>query len=143
MQSPLYQLPLRLDEITRKQRHLTCTLRHSMAQNLHLIISTYRGESAFSEDFGCSLWDEEFNMQLNPRWKDNLIASLGLAIGKFEKRLELQEVKVAMEEVNEWVGRDNLRVRKCLHIELKGVIRKTDEPFRYQGAIFISPLAQQ
>jgi phage baseplate assembly protein W len=143
MQAPLYRLPLRLDEIMRKQRHLTCTLKHSIAQHLHLLISTYRGESSYSEDFGCSLWDEEFNMQLNPRWKDNLSASLTLAIGKFEKRLELQEVKVSMEEVSEWVGKDNLRVRKCLHIEIRGMIRTTNEPFRYQGTIFISPLAQQ
>ena len=143
MAAPLYKLPLRLDEIMHKQRHQTCTLKHSIAQNLHLLISTYRGESAYSDDFGCSLWDEEFNMQLNPRWKDNLSNSVGLAVATFEKRLELQEVKVSMEEVNEWVGRDNLRVRKCLHIEVKGVIRKTNEPFRYQGTIFISPLAQQ
>lgn len=143
MGAPLYRLPLRLDEIMRKQRNATCPLKHSIAQHLHLLLSTYRGESAFSDDFGCSLWDEEFNMQLNPRWKDNFSASLTVAIGKFEKRLELQEIKVSMEELNEWVGRDNLRVRKCLHIEIRGLVKKTNEAFRYQGSIFISPVAQQ
>jgi phage baseplate assembly protein W len=143
MQSSFYTLPLRLDEIIRKKRHATCTFKHSIAQNLHLIISTYRGESAFSDEFGCSLWDEEFNMQLNLRWKENLCESLKQAVAKFEKRLQMQEVKVSLEEMNEYFGRDGLRVRRCLHVEIRGIIKKTNEVFHFRGAIYISPLAQK
>jgi phage baseplate assembly protein W len=143
MQSSFYQLPLRLDEIIRKKRHAVCHLKHSIAQNLHLIISTYRGESAFSDEFGCSLWDEEFNIQLNLRWKETLIELLKQTIAKFEKRLQVQEVKVAMEELHEWAGKENLRVRRCLNIEIKGIIVKTNELFHFRGMIYISPLAQK
>ncbi len=143
MQHSFYQLPLRLDEIIRKKKHAVCPLKHSIAQHLHLIISTYRGECAFSDDFGCSLWDEEFNMQLNPRWKENLCESLREAIAKFERRLQVQEVKASMEELNEYAGRENLRVRRCLHIEIRGVIKKTNETLHFRGAIYISPLAQK
>lgn len=138
-----YKLPLRLDQVTRKTRLPSCTLKHSIAQNLHLIISTYRGEAAYSDEFGCSLWDEEFNIQLNFRWKENLCDSLKQAVGQFEKRLQLQEVKVMMQEHNELLDKGNLRVRKCLHIEIRGTIRKTNEPFHFRDTIFISPLAQR
>lgn len=138
-----YKLPLRLDEVIQKNKLVTCTLKHSIAQNLHLIISTYRGEAAYSDEFGCSLWDEEFNIQLNFRWKENLCDSLKRAVDQFEKRLQLQETKVMMQEQNELLKRGNLRVRKCLHIEIKGIIKKTNESFHFRDIIFISPLAQR
>jgi phage baseplate assembly protein W len=143
MQNSFYKLPLRFDQIIQKKRNASCPLKHSIAQNLHLIISTYRGEAAFSDEFGCSLWDEEFNIQLNHRWKENLCDSLKLAITRFEKRFELLDVKANMEEQSELIGKENLRVRRCLHIEIKGTIKKTNEPFNFRDTIFISPLAQK
>jgi phage baseplate assembly protein W len=143
MQNSFYKLPLRLDQIILKKKLQTCSLTHSIAQNLHLIISTYRGEAAYSDEFGCSLWDEEFNIQLNFNWKETLIESLKQAAGKFEKRLQLLEVKVLMQEQNELLKEGNLRIRKCLHIEIRGLIKKTNEPFNFRDIIFISPLAQK
>jgi phage baseplate assembly protein W len=143
MADSFYKLPLRLDQIVRKSKLATCTLKHSIAQHLHLLISTYRGESVYSDAFGCSLWDEEFNIQLNFRWKENLCDSLKQAVVQFEKRLQLQEVKVQLEEQNEILKKGNLRVRKCLHIEIRGVIKKTNESFHFRDSIFISPVAQQ
>ncbi|MBS1948739.1 MAG: GPW/gp25 family protein [Bacteroidetes bacterium] len=143
MQASYYRLPLRLDQVIQSRKLPSCPLKHSIAQNLHLVISTYRGESAYSDDFGCSLWDEEFNIQLNPRWRENLCDSLKQAIAQFEKRLLLQEVKANMEEQNELLERQNLRVRRCLHIELKGIIKKTNESFTFRDSIYISPLAQK
>jgi phage baseplate assembly protein W len=143
LQHSFYKLPLSLDLIVQKKKQATCPLIHSVAQNLHLLISTYRGEAAYSDEFGCSLWDEEFNIQLNFNWKETLIDSLIQAVGRFEKRLQLQEVKVMMQEQNELLEEGNLRVRKCLHIEIRGVIKKTNEPFHFRDIIFISPLAQK
>ena len=143
MQNSFYKLPLRLDQVILKKKLQTCSLTHSIAQNLHLIISTYRGEAAYSDEFGCSLWDEEFNIQLNFNWKETLIESLKQAVNKFEKRLRLLDVKVLLQEQNELLKEGNLRIRKCLHIEIRGLIEKTNEPFNFRDIIFISPLAQK
>jgi phage baseplate assembly protein W len=143
LQHSFYKLPLSLDQIVQKKKQAACPLIHSIAQNLHLLISTYRGEAAYSDEFGCSLWDEEFNIQLNFNWKETLIDSLKQAVGRFEKRFQLQDVKVMMQEQNELLKEGNLRVRKCLHIEIRGVIKKTNEPFHFRDIIFISPLAQK
>jgi phage baseplate assembly protein W len=143
MQHSFYKLPLRLDYIIRKKKLDNCSLTHSIAQHLHLIISTYRGEAAYSDEFGCSLWDEEFNIQLNSSWKETLIASLKQAVSRFEKRLQILDLKVLMQEQNELLKEGNLRVRKCLHIEIRGLIIKTNEPFNFRDIIFISPLSQK
>jgi hypothetical protein len=52
-------------------------------------------------------------------------------------------VKAQLEEQNEMPQKGNLRVRKCLHIEIRGVIKKTNESFHFRDSIFISPVAQQ
>ena len=143
MPTSYYKLPLRLDHVIQKKRHASCPLKHSIAQNLHLLISTYRGEASYSDEFGCSLWDEEFNIQLNLRWKENLCDSLRQAIEKFERRMNLQDVKANMEEQNEIIENASLRVRRCLHIEINGIIKKTNEPFNFRDTIYISPLAQK
>ncbi len=133
---------MRLDRIVQKERQPVCSLKDSIAQNLHLIICSYRGEAAYSDEFGCSLWDEEFNIQQNPRWRDELCDSIRRAVVRFEPRLLLPEVKASMEELNELIGK-NLRVRRCLHIGIDGVIRKTNEEFHFRDTIYISPVAQQ
>ena len=132
-----------MDLIIQKKKHPLCGLKDSIAQNLHLIISTYRGEAAFSDDFGCSLWDEEFNLQLDIQWKENLYESLREAIDKFERRLKLIDLKASLEEQSEIVGKDRVRLRRRLKIEIYGIIRKTNEPFNFNDIIFISPLAQR
>ncbi|HEX4849774.1 MAG TPA: GPW/gp25 family protein [Puia sp.] len=143
MQQGYYKLPLRLDQIIQKKKHATCSLNHSIAQHLHLIISTYPGEAAYSDEFGCSVWNEEFNIQLNLRWKENVCESLKQSVTRFEKRLLLQEVKAVMQEHSEYLQRGNLRIRKCLHIEIKGIVKKTNEQFNFRDTIFISPLSQK
>lgn len=138
-----YQLPLRLDQVIRKQPLAVCNMKDSIAQNLHLIIGTYRGESAYSPDFGCSVWDEEFNITLNPRWKENLYESLRKAIALFEKRLSVTDIKAFLEERTERTAKDRLIVRKSLRIDITGVIRKTNEQFNFRDQMYISPVAQQ
>jgi len=143
MREPYYRLPLRLDQVIAKEHPAMCGLKHSVAQHLHLIISTYQGESAFSHEYGCSLWDEEFNIQFNLRWKDQVCESLKSAVSRFERRLDPEEINAYLEEKNERSGGIVVHLRRRLHIEIKGVLRQTNEPFHFRDTIFISPVAQR
>ena len=143
MRDPYYKIPLRLDTIIQKRQHEYCSLEDSIAQNLDLIFSTYQGESAYDNEYGCSLWDEEFNIKSNIRWKEDLCDSLKKAISKFESRLEMKEIKASMKEENELLGKERLRIRKSLTIEIQGIIKKTNEPFAFRDRIFISPVSHK
>jgi phage baseplate assembly protein W len=136
-----YTLPLRFDEIIDKKQHNNCSLEESIAQNLHLLVSTYHGESAFAEDYGCSIWDEEFKTQLDIKWKDEVRKSVMNAIEKFELRLALSDVKVELSD-HESRQQTGLRLRRKLIITISGTIRKTNEKFNFKKVLFISPLSQ-
>ena len=138
-----YSLPLRLDEVIQKRKLKICSLSDSVKQNLLLIIATYQGETSYSEDFGCSLWNEEFNIQLNLRWKEDVCDSLRNTILNFEKRLRLKEIKVDLAEHNEFQSNRSVRVRRRLLVEITGVLARTNEPFFFSDMIYISPVSQR
>lgn len=142
MNRSYYSLPLRLDELIRKRPLPVCGLEHSIAQHLNLIISCYQGELGYSDEFGCSLWDEEFNIQLNNRWKEHVCESIRQAVLRFEPRLRTDDVRAVIREQNEVTKDNSLRIRRCLEIDIRGAIKKTNEPFHFRDRIFISPLAQ-
>jgi phage baseplate assembly protein W len=137
-----YTLPLRFDEIIHKKQHNNCSLEESIAQNLHLLVSTYRGESAYAEDYGCSIWDEEFKTQLDIRWKDEVRRSVMNAIEKYEPRLSLSDVRVELSEHESRSQNTGLHIRRKLVITISGTIRKTNEKFNFKKTLFISPLSQ-
>ena len=137
-----YTLPLRADNIITKKQHDSCGAIDSIAQNLHLIISTYRGESAYAEDYGCSIWDEEFKTQLSIRWKEDVKQSVQTAIEKFEPRLQLSDIKVDLVEHESRPDKKSLRVRRRVILSITGIIKKTNEKFNFQKSLFISPLSQ-
>jgi phage baseplate assembly protein W len=137
-----YTLPLRFDKIISKEQHNNCSLEESIAQNLHLLVSTYHGESAFAEDYGCSIWDEEFRTHLDIKWKEEVRKSVMNAIQKFEPRLLLSDVKVELSDHESRNQKTNLQVRRKLVIAISGTIRKTNEKFNFNKVLFISPLSQ-
>lgn len=137
-----YTLPFRADKIVKKEQHDSCELNDSIAQNLHLIISTYRGESAFAEDYGCSIWDEEFRTQLSIRWREDVKQSVLTAVEKFEPRLHLSDIKVDLVEHESRPDKKTLRVRRRVVLSITGIVKKTNEKFSFQKALFISPLSQ-
>ena len=137
-----YVLPLRLDEILKRKRHELCSLQQSIAQHLHLIITTYTGESRFDPDFGCTIWDEDFNNIPVAKWQDNIKASIESSITKQEQRLQLVQVKTAGDEFEASDGK-NFRLKRRLNIGITGKIKKTNEPFEFYESIFISPLSTE
>lgn len=141
MQNRFYKLPLRFDTVVQKKQHETCSLMDSIAQNLHLIISTYRGEAAYDSEYGCSIWDEEFKTQLNIRWKEEVRQSVIDAIEKFEKRLKVSDVRVDLQE-HETRNDKTLSVRRKVVLSISGTIKKTNENFKFYKSLFISPLSQ-
>lgn len=137
-----YTLPLRLDAIIQRKRHDQCSLQQSIAQNLHLIITTYTGESRFDPTFGCSIWDEDFNNIPVAKWQDNIKVSLETSISSQEQRLQLVQVKTTIDEFEASDGK-YFRLKRRLNIRIDGKVKKTNEPFEFFETIFISPLSTE
>jgi predicted component of type VI protein secretion system len=135
-----YTLPLRLDRIVNKKLHALCSLQESIAQNLYLLITTGFRELRFDHSYGCIIWEQDFEILANIKWKDTLSHSLEETINKHEERLRNVKVNVEIEEYR-FSNKESVRIKRKLNVRIAGFIVKTNEKFEFMEQIFIAPFS--
>jgi hypothetical protein len=135
-----YTLPLRLDKVINRKPLAFCSLQESIAQNLYLLITTDFRELRYDHTYGCSVWEQDFEILANIKWKDTIAASLEETVGKHEDRLNNVRVKVDIEEYR-FLTKDMVRIKRKLIIRINGFISKTNEKFEFMEQIFIAPFS--
>ena len=120
----------------------TCSVRQSIAHHIHLLLTTSLGEMASNEQFGCALWDTDFDsLSSRSRLKDQIVEALDEAIRVHEPRLE--RVRTELQLHQDELGSDGARrrIKNRLDITVSGVLKGTNEPIVYRDHFFISPLS--
>jgi phage baseplate assembly protein W len=144
MKQDYYTLPLRFDIILDKKPHPKCALELSIAQHLHLILTTYYQESRFDHSFGSSIWERDFEMITDNKWIDNVKQSIMMAIIKNEPRLVGTVVQVEIDDhIEDYriLKKLNRKVRKRLWVKISGNLDSTSKPFTFDEYIHIAPLS--
>lgn len=140
MEEQNYALPFALDRIVMKQLVPRCSDKEAIHQHLYLLMVTHFDETRFDNQYGCALWDHDFSMLSQIKWKDLIRESLETTIAKFETRITQTKVRVEIEEF-EIMSKASSFIRKRIGIEVKAIIRRTNEPFVFFEQIFISPMS--
>jgi hypothetical protein len=135
-----YTLPLRLDKVINRKPLTFCSLQESIAQNLYLLITTDFKELRYDHSYGCSVWEQDFEILANIKWKDTIAGSLEETIRKHEERLNNIRVKVEIEEYK-LQSKEIIRIKRKLIIRINGFIAKTNEKFEFMEQIFIAPFS--
>ncbi len=143
MQGPLYNKPLRLKNIFAGKELDATDLGHSLSQHLELIIFTRYGEHRHSRQYGCEIWELDFELIVSrQRWEERFRQSLLAAIEKFEPRIYQVEVMVHMTDVEKvFFGRNMPEIKKQVQITVTGTINETGEGYTFNTALFLSPLS--
>jgi predicted component of type VI protein secretion system len=135
------KLPLNFVPFFEKKKLATCSLKDSIARNLHLLITTTLGENKQNLEYGAQFWDTDYDIHLsNGARREIVIATLQRQIAQHEKRL----VKVALEvnvKQSEFQGKDSRQLRRRIEMIITGLLTHSNEPFRFQTGFFIGPLA--
>ncbi|NHE58475.1 GPW/gp25 family protein [Cyclobacterium plantarum] len=144
MKNHFYKLPFSLVGIMQKKDHRTCSLEQSIAQHLHLIITTAYGELSMDEQFGCCIWEYDFdNITSSHKIKEFIRESLSNAILRYEKRLGNTRVELEIGQEEMASQKNGCRVKKKITITITGWLNATNEKFIYEDAIFTGPLSYQ
>jgi phage baseplate assembly protein W len=144
MKQDYYTLPIRFDVILDKKPHPKCALELSIAQHLHVMLTTHYRESRFDHDFGCSIWERDFEMMTDNEWLDYVKESIERAIEKNEPRLTETSVQIEVDDhIEDYriLKSLNRKVRKRLWIKISGFLERTNKPFTFEEYIYIAPLA--
>jgi phage baseplate assembly protein W len=135
-----YKIPLKLDEVIKKQDLPRCSLKESVAEMIHLISTSGFGECKHDESFGCDLWNHDFENITNAQaFKENVRGSVKDAISRYEKRIEFVNVDVDVEQVISSIKKR--RIKNRIVLTVRGKLVMTNEDFNYSEHFFIGPLS--
>jgi len=138
------RLPVAFGNLMRGRELERCqTVPDSISQHIHLLLTTRPGESRFDPEFGCAVWDLDFELIISEgTWKETFRVSVLDAILKFEKRLEDPRVEVALETVERVFGmRRQPEVRRKAIVVVHATMVETGEPFSFRTELYLSPLS--
>jgi len=115
----------------------------SISQYIELIIFTRYGEHRYNPEFGCEIWDMDFELiQSETLWEEKLRQSLLKSIKKFEKRIYDIDIDVHIGEINKFYPLRNVsEIKKQVQIIIKGKLNKTGEYYTFSTSLFLSPLS--
>ena len=120
-----------------------CNLHQSIAQRIHLVLVTTLGEFRSDPEFGCFIWDNDFeNMSSINAWKEKMIRSLRELFERYEPRLVNQTVliDIGQEEFTKPDNSNAVKIKRRIDLTLRGNIRKTNEPYQFKETLYISPI---
>ena len=139
MSNSYYRLPLDLAGILERQQLPRCSVQESIAQHLYLMLTSQFGDSRFEPEFGCQVWEQDFEAMTTMHWKDCVQQSVEQAIENYEPRLTRARAEIAMTDFE--LKNVNQRIRKRLEVTITAALHRTDEPFVFQASIFVAPLS--
>ncbi|MEX6688138.1 GPW/gp25 family protein [Danxiaibacter flavus] len=143
MSNIYYKIPLQLGAVVEGSELPVCSLRHSIEKNLELIITTRFGEHRSDPDFGCEIWEMDFELIVSTsRWEEKLRQSLLKSITTHELRLADVSATVVITDIEKFnIFKNFTEQKKRVDIHITGTIRKTGEPFAFHTNMFLSPLS--
>ncbi len=141
-----YKLPLQPGLILKKEQHPECVrIEESIAHNIHLILMTRFGENRFDESYGNAVWEYDFEIlpQIS-KWQTHIANSIADSIRTHEKRLINIKVKVSVDQKefpNDEKNNIPARVKRRIQVIVNAKLIKTNESFRFEEAIYFSPIS--
>lgn len=142
-----YTLPVSFGKLMRKEEAATSELAESVRQHVFLIMVTRFGESSYDPQYGCELWEYDFEHPsgLDAR-KNQLVRSIKSVLEQQEPRLDKVSCKITI-DTQEFVSRFNPkhpRIKKRITITISGQLKETNQAFQPAPfVIYFSPLSIQ
>ncbi len=136
--------PLQLNLPVENQRLKESDLGKSISNYLELIIFTRKGEHRFNADFGCAIWDLDFELIVSESlWEEKFRKSLLDCITRYEWRIAQVVVKVNISEVETFFPKRKVaEIKKKVMIYVEGKMVETGERYAFSTSLFLSPLAK-
>jgi len=145
MTTKYYRAPLKLKSFFEDNNTQLdhCSLMESIDQNIELILTTCPGEHGFNEDFGCKIWDMDFERVISKsKWEEDFTAHIKEAVKENEKRLNDVRVKIIMKDVQWEDGiSQTTAIRKKVDVIILGRVEETGQNCGFKYSLFMGPLS--
>lgn len=142
-----YKLPIRFDSVFNEETENmgTCSEVNSIDQYIELLLTTCPGEHKFNKNFGCRIWDMDFERVVSrSKWKDDFTICILEAVQLFEKRLKDVTVQINIKDVTrEDYTLQTTAIKKEVMVYIDSHLVSNNEPCKFQYALYLGPLSTQ
>jgi len=140
-----YKIPLLFARLFESGDLSRCDEEESIDRNLELIITTCPGEHKFDSDFGCKIWDLDFENVISvKRWENEFITYIKEAIRKYEQRVKEMETKINFYDIrnqHEFSGAVSIRKKVDIHIYVE--ILSSGKKCLFYYSLYLGPLTSE
>ncbi|MCX2451691.1 GPW/gp25 family protein [Pedobacter sp. PLR] len=138
-----FNKPFRFNFIFSGSGFQSTDLGKSISNHIELVIFTRYGEHRYHNDFGCEIWDLDFELIVSESiWEEKFRKSLLKSITDYEFRIYNTAVEVRITEVeNVYPLRKVTEIKKKVDITVRALIKTTGEKYFFNTALFLSPLS--
>lgn len=147
MEQQYYKLPLNLDVIFNEDHAeiATCSEVESIDQHIELIITTCPGEHKFNKNFGCRIWDMDFERVVSrKKWEEDFAAAIKKAVEAFEQRIKDVDVTIhIMEVTREDRLTKSTAIKKKVDVKVKGQLVSSAYNCTFKYRLFLGPLSTE
>ena len=78
-----------------------CTELESIDQHIELLLTTYPGEHRFDADYGCRIWEPDFESIASSKlWEEQFRVFVQDSVSHYEKRIPDMELIIELEDVD-------------------------------------------
>lgn len=143
MPDHFYNKPFRFNSIFAGSDLQGADMGKSISNHIELIIFTRYGENRHNTNFGCEIWDLDFELIVSESiWEEKFRKSLLKSIVDCEERIYNTDVEVKITEVeNIYPLRKITEIKKKVDITIRALIKATGEKYFFNTALFLSPLS--
>lgn len=140
-----YTIPVDFGSFYKTKQLPKCSIQESIARHLHLLIITTHEEFDFDAEYGCDIWDHEFeHEQTSQVWAEKLAHTMEEVLMRYESRIANIQVKAAVSQA-EFEQKDGFnvakRMKKKLRFDLKATLTSTNEEFNFSDSVLLSPFS--
>lgn len=138
------QKPFRTDRLLNNQKLGEVDLGRSISNHIELIIFTRPGEHRFNPEFGCDIWNLDFELIVSEAtWEEKFRKSLLKAIALYEHRIRDVQVTIKINEVEKFFPQRNVtEIKKKVLIHVDATMQDTAERYSFSTSLFLSPLSR-
>lgn len=140
-----YNLPIRFETLIgeNEEEHTMCTELESIDQHIELLLTTCPGELKFDQDWGCHIWDMDFQRVISHNtWEKDFKSHVLAAIQKYEKRISDIGIEIDIHEVTrEDYALQTTAIKKRVTLKINAILVSNNKKCGFKYILYLGPLS--